>query len=230
MCLGGIALQKLLSYPRSGSTWLRYCIEFLSKKPTGFINSDNLGDAPIYKKIPSIGVVDEDEFSIIIKSHNPDFKPTADFDLIVLVRDYKEAIPRHHKAKIKSELFEMFSSDTVGSKNESVDYLKVIERYDCYEGNKILIYYEDLMTYPKPNILKVKDFLKIDDKYVNVFFQNYLFHKRQGIKAYHSFSMTKGNDLKFHQNKINKQTLANMTNLLKERNNDIFNNYLKRSE
>ena len=56
-------MNYLLSYPRSGNTWLRYCIETLSGIRTiGYLNSD-LKDKGVLEKYRN------DQNVILIKRH-----------------------------------------------------------------------------------------------------------------------------------------------------------------
>ena len=120
-------MTTLLSYPRSGNTWLRYCIEFLSKKPTAIPGSKNLGGNSICEVIPNMGV-DIKAHPICGKSHN-----TLDLNkkhkVIVLVRDYKEAIVRHYKmlAKDTCAIKKQFLLATTGKSRSGVDYIKILE-------------------------------------------------------------------------------------------------------
>lgn len=223
-------MAKLLSYPRSGNTWLRYCIEFLSKKPTANPKSKLAGGNSICQVIPNMGV-DLNAASICSKSHN-----TTDINnrhkIIVLVRDYKESIVRHYNILPKKQIYQTFLKETSGKKRTGVDYIKILEFFDEFEGEKILIYYEDLILNPSDSILKVLDFLEIDHLYVKEFFKKYKFHHSQGLKSYHGGSFTKGaaNKLKAHQNSLSSTTLAKMTNSLKTNHKYIFDKYLKRYE
>ncbi len=223
-------MTVLLAYPRSGSTWLRYCIEFLSKRPTGVPKSGNLGDNSICEKIPNMGV-DTSKPSIIYKTHNiPGFNENYD-KMIVIVRDYKEVISRHNKAKPKElTLRKRFPRDTRGMENEDTDYIKIIEQYDVLKEDKILIYYEDLMLHPRKVLAEVLDLLDVDYRYLDEFIKNYRSHQFNGVKSYHDKSYTFGavKKLKYHQSKISPHILNDMTSLLKKRHAGIFDKYLKR--
>jgi hypothetical protein len=221
----------LLAYPRSGSTWLRYCIEFLSKRPTGFPGAKSLGDNPVCEKIAGMGV-DLSAKPILYKTHNlKNFSKGYD-EVIFVVRDYKEVVPRHYKSSQKKvSLLDMFNSHTRGSENPMLDYVKILEQYEKLERRKCLIYYEDLVTKPKETLMKIVEFLNIDKAHAKNFFDNFEYHKKQGIAAYHDTSFTQGSkNVKFHQSKIPKNVLAQMTKRLKSEHLGIFNRYLQRYE
>jgi len=225
-------MAVLLSYPRSGNTWLRYCIEFLSKRPTAIPGSKQQGGNPVSEVIKGMGV-NLKATPICSKSHNIG-DISERHKLIVIVRDYKEAIVRHYKniSNNHKELKKVFLRETEGSIRTGVDYTKILEFYDAHTGDKTLVYYEDLITKPKKSILQVIDFLEVDHKYMNEFFNKYNFHKNQGIKSYHGGSFTHGdsNRLREHQNALPQEMLVFMTDAMKNRHPEIFNKYLKRYE
>lgn len=214
----------ILAFPRSGSTWMRYCVEFLSKKKTGYPGSPNPGDNPISEIINGMGV-DTNAPSILYKTHNiKNFGPKQD-KLIIIVRDYKEVIPRHLGL---DNLMEKFINSTRGMSNPGVDYLKIVEQYDQLESEKLLVYYEDFISKPETELRRVLKFLDVDETHLQSFVENYEFHQKQGIKAYHGRSFTKGTGKSFWQDKIPSNTLNSMTIHLKKTNGPLFEKYLKR--
>lgn len=219
----------IFSYPRSGNTWVRYFLEFLSKKPTkGYDNK--IDGCPTMKA--NVGV-DFSKQPIAYKSHKI-YNLKENEKMICIVRDYKETLPRHAKAgghntprKMKAH----FIQQTEGRSNADVDYMDVIETYDISPVNrKLLVYYEDLLTYPRSEIKRIIDFLNINDKYLSDFMKDYERHKNNSIKAYAPGSYTKGSNFKFHSSTLNPKYLDFMTNHLKEKHTELFNKYLKRYE
>lgn len=219
----------ILSYPRSGNTWVRYIVEFLSKKPTkGY---DNRIDSSPGSKV-SIGV-DLKAEPIAYKSHKIGYKEGD--KIIFILRDYKEAISRHAKGGNLFNTIEKrkghFIQQTEGKTNRDVDYIDVLESYDSWKDeDKLLIYYEDLMLNPKAEILRIIDFMGLKDTYVKEFFDNYKKHKSNSISAYKPGSHTKGDNLKFHSSSFPDTYLEFMTNHLKNNHRKLFDKYLKRYE
>ena len=218
----------LLSYPRSGNTWVRYFVEFISQQPTS--GYKNASDKAIGSKIP-IGV-DLSKPVIMEKSHKFYGKEYSPGDkLVVLVRDYKECMVRHAAAEswkmsLDEKAKKKFDEETKG-KNEKVDYVEVLMYYDEWPGEKILIYYEDLMLHPKREIKKIVEFLDLNRKRMEVMFSNLEKHINSGIRVYHAGSQTKGKNLKYHQGRIKPGLRQYMINQMKTKHPDIYKKYLE---
>jgi hypothetical protein len=217
-------MNVLLTYPRSGNTWIRYCVEYISGRPS--VYPESKGDSPIGSRM-NIGV-DLSLDPILYKSHN--IQSVSDKRLILVVRDYKEAIPRHQKEQKVLDLMSFFYSQTQGRHNSEVDYVKILQQFDSKQGNKLLVYYEDIVAKPKESLLSIFEFLDIHHLTEN-FFDKYEEHQQAGIKAYHAESQTQGKKehLKYHQSKIKKQHLVAMTAHMKKCP-VIYGRYLERYE
>lgn len=220
----------LLSFPRSGNTWLRYAVEFISKRPTcqapfrrcaaglekkGAISSDlNLG-------------VDTKEKAILVKRHRADFKwdtlTKENCRLVLLVRNYKEAVLRHAFASRKQD-------DEAELKKCIEGYLHCLHSYDKFDGDKLLIYYEDIITKPKAEIGRLIDFLGVArGKWFNEFFNNYQHHKNRSLKYYRpAGTMTRGDATKlmWHSQRAKPETLKIIEKGVKR--DEIYLKYLKR--
>lgn len=218
-------MNVLLTYPRSGNTWVRYCVERISGRPS--VYPESKGDSPIGSRM-DIGV-DLSASPILYKSHN--VPRTDDKRLIVILRDYKEAIPRHQREQEKLGLMDFFYSQTKGRHNAEVDYIKILQQFDNHSGDKLLIHYEDLIMHPRKNLMSIFKFLNLQNM-VGSFFRDYEMHKAAGIKSYHAKSLTGGKreSLKFHQSKIDNSHLSAMTKHLKKNYPVIYSRYLTRYE
>ena len=158
-------MNYLLSYPRSGNTWLRFIIEWFSGRPSSGLSKS---DAPIYKAKNSTKDMNRlikkplkhvGGNIIIQKAHIPSQVKKRDGKLILLIRNPMEAITRHTK-KLK--------------KNEVDIYMSNIRLYDKWnDKNKVLIYYEDLLTNPRKEIEKVVKLLNLDVSKIDYFMDNY---------------------------------------------------------
>lgn len=215
----------ILSYPRSGNTWVRYIIEFLSKKPTkGY---DDKGDRALGLK-NNIGV-DMKAPPIAYKSHK-EILNSAD-KIIVIVRDYKEAITRHGKESRQIAPDKMkahFIRETQGKEYRGVDYITVLEAYDNHQADKLLVYYEDLISHPRREIKRICTFMDISDTYMHAFFNDLERHKKMSLKSYAAGSHTKGVNLHFHAANLNKNFVKFMTDHIKNKHPEIYKKYLTR--
>ena len=202
----------LLSYPRSGNTWLRYCIEVLTNNRTiGYLGSDAKDSGVLPKNRTN-------EKPILIKRHE-----TSDIkegNLILIVRNYKEVIIRHNSVKT---IMEDYSS------NNRVTYLKLLNFYHTYKGKKMIIYYEDLIDDLKNTIDKVLNFLGLEVSIDSIddFFSNIEEHKLKSLSIYGE-SKTKGKTTIYHSNKLSSDELIQWDNFLLKNNKVIFEKYLKR--
>lgn len=218
----------LLSYPRSGNSWVRYCVETLTNKKTistlippydtseGLNKLLSMGMSPMDKN--SLTNTEYDEI-ILEKSHiwreefDNIFNKKNNSRLILIVRDYKESIPRNtgydnHKYFIESK---KFNSNLV--------------IFDKTNLDKLLIYYEDLILHPKETLTKILKFLdEYNEMNLNSFIEKLPEHKKNSISVYNMFqkSFTEGKDLNSHKSKLSQTDLNYLDSLF---TNKLLNRY-----
>ncbi len=146
----------LWSYPCSGNTWVRFIVEYLTGRPSCGTNIKNLNDASICLRrikfmLPLIHVNMSKPFSIY-KKHHP-YPLTKNSSLILLIRDYSTCM-----SKVSMEFYQ---------------YLDLIVAYDRFDGKKMLIYYEDLLTEPQVEIYKLKQFFNAPEKRYKTLMRRY---------------------------------------------------------
>lgn len=172
---------SLLSYPRSGSYWLTYIIERLIGLEVG-------GSLTGFKSSNPVKITKTHGNT---KSWWENFTKGRD-SLILIVRNYKECIPRHLNLKkddLKAILTDLQGASPLESGIENTDYIADLKLFDSLEYNKLLIYYEDLITDPSGQILQVIEFLKkykvrIDDRRLQLFLERYEHHVRASLSLY----------------------------------------------
>jgi hypothetical protein len=148
----------IASFPRSGNHWVRYIVEYCTKLRTmgeGNTKHRTKLDMPVFDRIdPSF--YSGDGYSGY-KRHWLRGGDTK-FPIIIIVRNYKEVFIRHNrkafrgKPKVKPELTKMFG-----------DYLNLLRRFDDWPKEKLLVYYEDLISDSK-SIKKIIEFIGHSDK------------------------------------------------------------------
>jgi len=213
-------MTLLVSYPRSGNTWIRYIVETISGRPT--IGDNNAIDVPIHCKVPSITITDKRP--ILFKRHQ--FRRGEEGPLIVIVRDYKEAIIRHGGKEI-------FRNGDVCNHKQLLGsiqlYVGVLRRYDEWQEPKMLIYYEDLISKPNREITKLSKFLGLDADKTIAFLTQCDQHKKTSVEYYDSFagSQTKGEAIKHHAKSVSQKSLATLTNMMKK-HPVLYKKYLRR--
>lgn len=213
----------LLSFPRSGNTWVRYFMEFISRRPTSIGTVQDCQEGadktdPLTLK-HNFGI-DVKQKCILIKRHRADHgwdSWTPDNALLVfLLRDPREAIIRHHH--------------TGSSLNDCVEgYLHCLEFYDKFQGRKCFVGYEDLLKNPFVEITKVVEFLGVskEDRFIE-FFENFDFHRNNSVKGYGA-SATGGDKNRIHMHKRRQPRLAaQIMSDLKSKNPELFDKYLSK--
>jgi len=164
----------LLSFPRSGRNWTVGILQAFFKRPvepTGRFGKNrlsiNLEGEPIVYITHQVEHLKE----IVQKNNN----------LILLLRNYKECITSHRKLTES-----LFVSNLLNSKHAFMErYVNVLKLYDEWEGKKLLIFYEDLISDPLKNILKIVNFF--DDKLKlkpEEFFKNYDYYRSTVYNSY----------------------------------------------
>ena len=125
---------------------------------------------------------------------------------LLLLRNYKECIVSH---SARTEDFDRnFYAQTQGSRNGILDYIGCLEIYESWRGKKALIYYEDLIRDPEPELIRVLELLGVDKNNLRELINNMDVHKRQSIGLYKGtgghVSFTKGDPdkLLFHSQNL----------------------------
>ena len=188
----------LLSFPRSGSTWLQYIIsessDIMSVNSTFEFSIKQKFSLSCIRKNIDLECLDVLR-KVAVKSHDFDSYQILDdgagrsvrldplwkhptvkeqISLIFMLRDYRECVLRN----------------TLSSEGQSWDeilksYLTVLQQYENFKGPKILVRYESLITKPDDTIKKVLHFLKVfDEKKYNAFCSRIDFHKKKSLDLY----------------------------------------------
>ena len=148
-------MNILLSFRRSGNTWLRYIISHTSDLMC--VDGDfKASIQELISGVPKFSVTSENLKKILYKTHglhqfnvrSEELLESLDKEeakLIFLVRDCIEVISRHGERSIP-------------------EYSRLILQYDAYKGPKFLVKYEDLIRKPERSIKNVLSFLQTFDK------------------------------------------------------------------
>ncbi|VEP15951.1 hypothetical protein H1P_390019 [Hyella patelloides LEGE 07179] len=160
-------IPLLASYSRSGTNWIRYIVESLSNRPT-----------------PGQTRLVEGNDYVIDRSHQAYLVMHKHEAVILVVRDYRECLLRHHK-----QLWEKYQ-DVAAFLNEKnvpqapIWYIKNIEAFERFDGKKLLVYYEDLMLEPKITIENIAEFLSFDPNRVKDFIDKLDYHFQNSVSSY----------------------------------------------
>ncbi len=201
--------NALWSFPRSGNHWVRFISEYLTNSPThGCIS--NPRDIPIYlnifpsEKHPLADVNPKNPF-ILYKSH---YATISTSSIVLLIRNYHTHLSSLGKyINHKNEVLFI---------NEALIYLELIAAYDRFEGNKMIIYYEDLLTHPEREIARIRYFLDAPDERYKAFMDNYDYYaklSRQGKNRAWLHNDDASKNLKDYQKKLTKQDITARKNV-----------------
>jgi hypothetical protein len=219
----------LMSYPRSGSNWLRYCVEFLTKYPTvGPLHKSTKLNQPFGTRC-NIGVDLKKDY-ILFRAHltNP---ATRKKPVILLIRNYKECIPRHALLPTnpnRKDVIDAFNDDLL-------KYTSLIKEFDIWGPKKILVYYEDLISNPRVELKRVLDFFEVPDTHINAFIKDFDSHRKASIKQYSSLvqkSQTQGEKklLDYHSSEYPIELKHELDTIMKNDLHDLYGKYLGRFE
>ncbi len=218
----------LLSYPRSGNTWMRYCIECLLQRPTleyrqGMIAKHNcplgfwwdLGTD--FSKDPVWKVHDKGWMRRM-----GTLDPQAE-TLILIVRNYKEAITRHMRRPLHTSMLKQ------GHVKVYFDNLLLYEAWN--PAKRLLIYYEDLLSQPEKTLKQLVAFFNGDVDEVNAFMLEITKHKKKCVDIYVDYegpSLTQGKYLIYHSHQIEDEERKNIDTYVAETYPLLWQKYLNR--
>lgn len=218
----------LLSYPRSGSNWLRYMTEVVYKKPTqapnfkASINSEGM-NGPLVKLLNNSQIKLNKSYSPMIHIHDVAHRQEAQ-DIIFIIRNYKE-----------------FGASFEGIQMDR--YVRILKSFDQFRplnwfsvSKKLLIRYEDLIDEEKIKSIFVKlnnFFESEDDQHENEikdFIKNLEEHKKNSIDIYEKHNiktLTKGKGALFHSKQMSKVDRKEIDEKVKRKSPALFEKYLK---
>ena len=201
----------ILGYPKSGSNFLNYCIEEL---------------------YGSRLILSHGHHNQWLSKHQ-----LADFNLIFMLRNYKECIPRlskqHHHCCPGRFPQPIFQCDTRFI-SHAEEYLELLKHYDELEKDKMLVYYEDFILDPVATLEEVVKFLKNFDWFVSeeikqLFYDNIEMHRKISYGTPESRN-SDGKTLIYHSYKISAVHRINTDNYIKKYYSHLWEKYLKRYE
>jgi len=160
-------LTYLITYPRSGANWLRYCLEAIYLLPTYGVAPQqpltwlDLTIEDACRKLVGVSLgVDRTDGALFQHSHR--FKAAHDSTRIfTILRNPKEAILREFRGQYGDEqtrvLAKKDSLRILEFEDGLRDYKALIDGYHQHKGEKHIIYYEDLLSDPLNTLLSFHD-------------------------------------------------------------------------
>lgn len=211
----------LLSYPRSGNTWIRYFVEYVSKMPTrgcgGAVYDKYTRKSPHNINYNSKAILQKEHFARQCRFHNQKTD-----NIILLIRNPKETLIRHHGTKVLRNK----KLNVIVNK-----FMNNLALYDNWSSNKMIIYYEDVVDNFGVEAEKITNFLKLDMIRCKKFLLSYDDHKNKCIEIYSkkkSKSITQGNKKIYYSKFVGVKGLERIDNIIKKTYNNLYKKYLIR--
>jgi hypothetical protein len=225
----------LLSYPRSGNTWCRYILEFLTGYPSigrpELLNPSDLHGTGTF-------CPENFEGDIIFKAHGQDSTSRAivqkcldnGYTLLFLVRSPIEALTRHMGVLTPSDLKDFDDPREY--------YFTNIETFDSYTGPKKILYYEDMIQHPRNFVNDVTAFLNVEDatSKIEKFMNDFEVHRRSGRDFYQRDNPSKchttgmPDSVNFHSKKYSSSFIQTMWIHMKDYRDPKIMKYIERYE
>ena len=204
----------LVSYPRSGTNWVRYIVECISGCPTPgeerLVSGDNYFLDRAHRAYP------------VMKLYKK---------VLLIVRDYRECILRH-KQDVWSDYPDVVALLTDETHEHPPSwYIQNIQAFDAFKGEKVLIYYENLLKEPVEAITKLSAFLRLDPARTRSFLEDIETEFQNSVDAYtrlvHTSETALTKDISFHaKTKLNPDQVEQFDEFYFSRYPDIANRYL----
>ena len=114
-------MNYLVSYNHSGNTWVRYCVEYITKKPTYGHRKYSISQRAL-----NFLDIDVEAHPVLIKRHTLDGITDQD-NFILLLRDPRDCIKEGQDVN-----------------KEFLKYYSLIKGYEVHKGPKNVIYYNEI--------------------------------------------------------------------------------------
>lgn len=183
----------LLAYPRSGSSFFRYCLGYLTEskpmQPQGHCEIDHLLEK-YYKKEPYIKKFHSPfEFStrLSIKQNKGNKLALLHRDPLENIISYAVSGEHPNQKNLSEDYLDKFVNKTITNDNYTFNkyfrlYLENVNYYRQWNFEKTVVSYENLMLNPKEELLKHCDFFGYTKERVEEFMVNIEHHKSLMLK------------------------------------------------
>jgi hypothetical protein len=223
----------LLSFPRSGNTWTRYALEFLTGRPSGEIGE--LLSAELRGEYHNMNSPHGLKFHFpldfgkgpLVKVHHlkePWMVQRKDLKLLLVVRNYRECMISHGRgmAGVKGYIRPWGG--------QYIDNLRLFDGWD--EKLRLLVYYEDLRNHPEQELGRIITFLEDDiGGRMGEFMANYKAHKRACLDLYEKdakISPSKGDSDTYYSDQLQQIQIDQINRFIEGVDPFIFQKYLLR--
>lgn len=219
----------LITYPRSGTNWFLHCITTLMKDPTTPDTSPS--KVQRLENYHSFEIIE----AMTGAPWTHTFAPKKD-KIIMLIRNYKECMLRHFNGDPLIVIDHLTNDEPYPKQLRFFSNLQHFELWP--ENNRLLIYYEDLLTDPEQVLTNALVFLDLPLTHLEHFLENIEAEQTKMRSQYNEAherthlpgvgSQSEGKDLLYHSKKVPEALLTTMESIAYQRAPKLYQKYLKR--
>lgn len=167
-------MNYLVSYNHSGNTWVRYCVEYVTKRPTHGHRIFSVSE-----RANNILNINTTSKPVLLKRHEiKKGEITSNDNFILLLRHPTECIKEN-----QNEIFEF------------AKYYFLIDAYENHSGEKSVYYFKNLFDKKTIYDIIIKCSVIVDNDRMTDLFNNWDFHKKQSLSMYQNKTNVKGHSL-----------------------------------
>ena len=208
----------LMGYPRSGNHWIRFCLENL---------------------LSSADALNQESSRYTYWGHNPRrlrlYRADQEKDyLIVIVRNYRECMMRHHNNRDDRMLDFMRFEDSNLNRMEQLfeanrnGYILTLKCYEAWNPkNRFMVYYEDLINDPETNLKSLMRFLGQDEALVDAFMIDFEAKRDESYKRYIN-PQSRYSNLIYHTSLMREENILECDEFMRTKYPDYWEKYLSR--
>ncbi len=217
----------IFSYPQSGNTLVRYCLEYLAHRPSFARWADHIMDLPIGWTIGfPLDTHKPPLEKVHVTYHLDRARWNIDTDyLIFIIRNPKEVLVRHaSKESVLTAAYENQLTCPIRC------YFADIEIYDRWPADKkILIYYENLVQAPEKELFKLLQFLDEPTDGLQEFMKNYANHKARALSFREQIGgCPSGDNVIYHSKELSNEDRLQIDAWIAKDYPDLWKKYLER--
>lgn len=213
----------LVSYPRSGSNWVKYFIQNMTKLSV----ADGTARPDISKNEFGKNHGHEGGWFKLVQEAGDSYRQ------ILIVRNYKECLYRFN-ARSYNEFVDKLTYDA-RTGVQKTGYMCLLQIFDDLKVPKLMIYYEDLLKNPEEEFGRLHKFLSDIDgitfvKHLEIFFNSLPEHIQKSLDwcmEHIQLPVSSGKPI-FHSLNLRRELLLNLDSYLEEHYLKLYNKYLSR--
>jgi len=235
----------LISYPRSGSHFIRYCVEYFTKLPT-YGNEGPL----IIPKRQKLWILYRRHFWDVLSRGEKRLMSKRP-EMIFLFRDYHECLLSQMKRSKRgshiikhirrrpqqTNMFKVLENwkdlrhTDIQTKFTPSSLIYNLRKFHAYKGKKMVLYYEDLMeglSMPLANLFR---FIDVDlHENLSEFIDNEAEHRARSYGRYDKLqgSLSSGRPLDYHSSILNTRHKRQMDQYFMKKLGPLYKKYLSR--